>query len=240
MTRPPSGGKWTAGYGPRRNPITGTAETHHGLDINSADGLTLVAPEDGTLTHWGPVPGWAVHGNVAIITGGDGWVHWLSHTDALAPGRTVGDQLTEGDPVAIMGMTGQTNGLHVHWETRHNGDRLDPAAWLARTARTTDTPAQEGPAPMSLRLITSPFYRAAKQHVITNGLDAFPVDDAVAVGLRAGGVPFHAYGEDDGLNPQQAEDAFNAEITLVHRFAGNVNQATAERMAAVFGERLKP
>lgn len=238
MPRRPSNGTITNRFGPRRNPVTGAAETHHGLDIGHDAGDVLIAPEDGILVAYGVVPGWEVHGRVAQILGATGTLHWLSHTDTLVTGRRVGDALTEGQPVALQGITGQTTGKHVHWETRVEGHRDDPEAWLAHHATTTSRTAPKEQPPMALRLITSPFYRQAHQHVLTNGLDAFPIDDAVAVGLRAGGVPVHAYGEDDGLDPQQAEDAFNAEITLVHRFASNINTAAAERMADVFGARL--
>lgn len=238
MPRRPSNGTITDPYGTRVNPITGFTETHHGEDIGADAGLLLVAPEDATIIAYGVQPGWEVHGRVCILQGASGWVHWLSHTDRLALDLGVGATLAEGDAAAYMGLTGQTTGLHVHWETRWQGVRLDPEGWLAHHATATSRTAPKEQPPMAFRLITSPFYRQAHQHVLTNGLDAFPIDDAVAVGLRAGGVPVHAYGEDDGLNPQQAEDAFNAEITLVHRFASNINTAAAERMADVFGARL--
>lgn len=141
MPRPPSNGVWTNRYGPRRNPITGAEETHHGLDINSAAGLTLVFPEDGTLTHWGPISGWSVHGDVAIIDGDSGTTHWLSHTDR--PLAEVGARGREGDDAAVMGLTGQTTGLHVHWETRIGGERRDPEAWLSSTAGRPTTPSPE-------------------------------------------------------------------------------------------------
>ncbi|MGD4206340.1 M23 family metallopeptidase, partial [Xanthomonas citri pv. citri] len=69
-----------------------------------------------------------------ILQGASGWAHWLSHTDRLAHGLEVGAVLAEGAPVAYMGLTGQTTGYHVHWETRWEGARLDPEGWLASFA----------------------------------------------------------------------------------------------------------
>ena len=138
--RPPSEGRWTARYGPRTNPVTGKQETHHGLDINAASGRLLVAPAACTLIGYGVVPGWEAHGRVARLLDDDGYEHWLSHTEYLVHGRAVGDRLSEGDPIAMQGLTGQTTGMHVHWETRLNGSRLDPEAWLARPQSGTDTP----------------------------------------------------------------------------------------------------
>ncbi|MFS0714103.1 M23 family metallopeptidase [Microbacterium sp. 2P01SA-2] len=138
MTRPPSRGRYTDRYGVRVNPVTKRTEGHHGLDINAYAGLILVAPEDVVLDSFGVIKGWEVHGRVAVLRGADGWVHWLSHCDrALVP---VGSRVPEGGDVAVMGLTGQTTGLHVHWETRHNGQRLDPEAWLARPTDNNSRP----------------------------------------------------------------------------------------------------
>jgi len=137
MPRPPSEGPWRDRYGPRTGQFAGD---HHGLDIGDEAGTLLVAPADCTLIDYGPVPGWSAHGRVARLLDKDGWEHWLSHTDRLVPGRAVGDTLREGDPIAYQGVTGLTSGRHVHWETRKDGARLDPEAWLARPQSGTDTP----------------------------------------------------------------------------------------------------
>ena len=134
MPRRPSNGQITDPYGTRVNPITGFTETHHGEDIGADAGLLLVAPEDATIAAYGVQPGWEVHGRVCILQGASGWVHWLSHTDHLAGGLGVGSRLVEGGVVAVMGLTGQTTGYHVHWETRWQGVRLDPEGWLASFA----------------------------------------------------------------------------------------------------------
>lgn len=132
MSQPPSRGRWTDRYGVRVNPVTKRTEGHHGLDINSAAGLFLVAPEDGAVISFGVIDGWEVHGRVLIILGRSGWVHWLSHCNNALIDK--GAPVREGQTVAVMGLTGQTDGLHVHWETRLDGKRLNPEDWLARTA----------------------------------------------------------------------------------------------------------
>lgn len=134
MPRRPSNGQITDPYGTRVNPVTGFTETHHGEDIGADAGLLLVAPEDATIIAYGVQPGWEVHGRVCILQGASGWVHWLSHTDRLALDLGVGATLAEGEAAAYMGLTGQTTGYHVHWETRWQGVRLDPEGWLASFA----------------------------------------------------------------------------------------------------------
>lgn len=231
MPRRPSNGTITDPYGTRVNPITGFTETHHGEDIGADAGLLLVAPEDATIIAYGVQAGWEVHGRVCILQGASGWVHWLSHTDRLALGLGVGATLAEGGAAAYMGLTGQTTGYHVHWETRWQGVRLDPEGWLADHAGLTARPftTDQGDTAMGIRIISSPYYRAAEQQVIHNGFTAKPIPNVVAAALRMGGVPCHDY--DD-------ENHFNAEISEVHSLGRLVSQSAADAMLREFGDRI--
>lgn len=127
--RPPSPGNWSSRYG-MRTASDGTVNFHHGLDIGWAAGRNLVAPEDGEIIHYGRIPGWRL-GQISIIRGKSGYDHWLCHTDKSLRGL---GPVKEGELVAYMGTTDAPGQLHVHWETRKNGERLDPEAWLASFA----------------------------------------------------------------------------------------------------------
>jgi murein DD-endopeptidase MepM/ murein hydrolase activator NlpD len=39
---------------------------------------------------------------------------------------TVGQRVTRGQPIALVGMTGVTTGPHVHWEAKLFGRIVDP------------------------------------------------------------------------------------------------------------------
>jgi len=39
---------------------------------------------------------------------------------------SIGDRVLRGQPVALIGMTGQTAGPHVHWEATLDGRFVDP------------------------------------------------------------------------------------------------------------------
>lgn len=135
--RPPSPGNWSSRYGWRGEGVT--RNFHHGLDIGWAAGRTLVAPEDGEIIHYGRLTGWRL-GIVQIIRGVSGYDHWLAHTDHSLRGL---GPVKEGQPVSVMGDTDAPGQVHVHWETRLNGERLDPEAWLARPAGGDATPFPE-------------------------------------------------------------------------------------------------
>lgn len=81
--------------------------------------------------------------------------------------------------------------------------------------------------PMSaLRIITSPYYRAAKQMVIHNGSVAKSIPNNVGLPLRQAGVESKDY---------DAEQEFNNELTEVWAL-GNIDR---DAMADEFGDRIK-
>jgi hypothetical protein len=121
----------------RWHPILNQWRHHDGEDIGHDAGLILIAPTRAQLVAYSDAGGW---GRRAVLEAGDTTIS-LAHTDRLAPGVNLGDWLDEGDPVAIMGSTGLSTGVHVHWEVIVNGHLVDPAGWLAQTAGTiTPTP----------------------------------------------------------------------------------------------------
>lgn len=82
---------------------------------------------------------------------------------------------------------------------------------------------------MGLRIISSPYYRAAKQQVVHNGLAAKPIPNVVAAALRSGGVASHDY---------NAEQDFNAEITEVWNLGNIVSAEAGKAMLDEFGDRI--
>lgn len=65
-------------------------------------------------------------GNSLIIDHGGGWETQYGHlrkgSIIVKPGQTV----TAGEPIAIMGLSGNTEFTHTHFEVRHNGRPVDP------------------------------------------------------------------------------------------------------------------
>ncbi len=65
-------------------------------------------------------------GNSLIIDHGDGWETQYGHlrkdSIIVKPGQAV----TAGQPIALMGLSGNTEFIHTHFEVRHDGKPVDP------------------------------------------------------------------------------------------------------------------
>ena len=114
----------SAGFG-RAGPLWET--THTGLDFGAAAGTPLVAIGDGTVTSVGDA---GPYGLRTVLTLEDGTDLWYCHqlTATVEPGQ----QVEVGQPIGLVGSTGNSTGPHLHLEVRPGGGvPIDPAAWLA-------------------------------------------------------------------------------------------------------------
>jgi len=102
---------------------------HTGLDFGASTGTDLVAVADGTVTevaYAGP------YGIRTILTLEDGTEIWYCHQ--LTPLVFEGQPIEIGEPLGLVGSTGNSTGPHLHLEVRPGGDApIDPAAWLRAT-----------------------------------------------------------------------------------------------------------
>lgn len=105
---------------------------HTGLDFGAPTGTGLVAVADATVSevaYAGP------YGLRTVLTLADGTDLWYCHQMAslVSPGQTV----EIGDPIGLVGTTGNTTGPHLHLEVHPDGGAAtDPAAWLVAAGMT--------------------------------------------------------------------------------------------------------
>ena len=122
-------------YGMRTNPVTGVYKLHSGIDIScgGSGGQTgpftkkIVAAKAGTVSYAGWCSG---YGNTVMITHSDGYLTLYAHNYTI--NVSVGQQVSQGQQIAIMGTTGNSTGAHCHFEIRNGmwGTTMDPAPYI--------------------------------------------------------------------------------------------------------------
>jgi murein DD-endopeptidase MepM/ murein hydrolase activator NlpD len=110
----------------RRNPFGGRSyEFHGGLDIDGEKGDVVMAPANGTVLKAGWTGG---YGNMLEIDHGNGVTTRYGHLSKI--GVQVGETLTRGQEVALVGSTGRSTGPHLHFEVRINNISVNPRRFL--------------------------------------------------------------------------------------------------------------
>ena len=94
---------------------------HTGIDVAAPFGSLLFAVEDGVVDAVGLVP---VGGRRVCVMHSDKLESCAYHTSLSLV--AVGDHVVQGQPIALVGLTGQTGGPHVHWEVKNNGRIVNP------------------------------------------------------------------------------------------------------------------
>ncbi len=99
--------------------------THTGLDIAASTGTPIKVIADGTVTcasYQGS------YGKLVKIDHGNGLETWYGHTSKMYV--SVGQKVTAGDVIALVGSTGNSTGPHLHLEIRINGEHVNPQNYL--------------------------------------------------------------------------------------------------------------
>ncbi len=122
---PVAAGYNSSSYGWRIDPFNGSKAFHEGLDFPAATGTVIHAAADGIvsfaeLTH--------DYGNIVKVNHGSGLETRYAHASKLLV--KVGERVTKGQAVALVGSTGRSTGPHLHYEIRLNGNSLDPRKYL--------------------------------------------------------------------------------------------------------------
>jgi murein DD-endopeptidase MepM/ murein hydrolase activator NlpD len=98
---------------------------HEGVDIAASSGTPIHAAASGTVIHAGWLGG---YGNLVVVDHGNGLSTAYAHASALLVG--VGQHVTQGQTVSLVGSTGNSSGPHLHFEVRVNGSAVDPLGYL--------------------------------------------------------------------------------------------------------------
>ncbi|MEA2927679.1 MAG: hypothetical protein QOG38_107 [Hyphomicrobiales bacterium] len=120
----------TSGFGVRNDPFLRGPAMHTGLDFRAETGDPARATAAGTIT----IAGWnAGYGKMVEVDHGNGLATRYAHLSAIDV--QVGDTIRIGQVVGKVGSTGRSTGPHLHYETRIDGDPVDPQKFLRAGVR---------------------------------------------------------------------------------------------------------
>ncbi|AEP30786.1 M23 family metallopeptidase [Brumicola nitratireducens] len=125
--RPVDTGWLSSYYGVRKDPFTGRPSMHKGLDFAGKEGEDVIATGAGVVTWSGDRYG---YGKLVEIDHGNGLRTRYGHNAQLSV--EVGDVVTKGQGIALVGNTGRSTGAHVHYEVLKNGQQVDPLPFIYR------------------------------------------------------------------------------------------------------------
>ena len=123
----PAYGWLSSTMGPRKDPITGGADYHSGLDIAGERGQPVYATAAGTVRHVGYK---GAYGNLIIIDHGFGLETRYGHLLKYVARR--GAIVKRGDIIGQVGATGRATGYHLHYEVVANGRLINPLQLLTQ------------------------------------------------------------------------------------------------------------
>tara|TARA_R110001583_G_scaffold67490_7_gene192905 strand:- start:13726 stop:14640 length:915 start_codon:yes stop_codon:yes gene_type:complete len=123
-------GSWiSSAFGTRKDPFSGNLRSHRGVDIAGAVGMSLVATAAGIVTESGKHSG---YGLMVEVQHENGLMTRYAHAIELTV--KVGDVVSKGQQVAVMGNTGRSTGPHIHYEVLKNGRQVNPEYYIYRSA----------------------------------------------------------------------------------------------------------
>jgi murein DD-endopeptidase MepM/ murein hydrolase activator NlpD len=111
----------TSPHGMRWHPILQEYRTHNGVDIGADYGSDIVASDSGvviTSTYDDS------YGNYIMIAHGNNRYTLYAHMSERYAWE--GQEVSQGETIGLVGMTGWATGPHLHFEIYEGGVRIDP------------------------------------------------------------------------------------------------------------------
>jgi len=115
----------TSGFGMRIDPFLRMPAMHTGLDFRGEPGEPIRVTAGGTVTHSGWSGG---YGKMVEIDHGNGLATRYGHLSWIDV--EMGQAVRIGQIVGRLGSTGRSTGPHLHYETRVDGEAVDPQRFL--------------------------------------------------------------------------------------------------------------
>lgn len=123
--RPVVDGYISSYFGERADPFDGHDTVHKGVDFAAERGAQVIAVAAGVVTASEYRQG---YGNLVEINHGNGLVTRYGHNERGLV--SVGQTVTRGQAIALIGSTGRSTGPHVHFEVLKDGHQVDPLRFI--------------------------------------------------------------------------------------------------------------
>jgi murein DD-endopeptidase MepM/ murein hydrolase activator NlpD len=122
--------EFTSGFGVRSDPFLGRPAMHTGLDFRAQSGDPVRATANGKVVSSGWSGG---YGRMVEIDHGNGLSTRYGHLSEI--NVKTGDSVKIGQVIGEVGSTGRSTGPHLHYETRIDGEAVDPQKFLRAGVR---------------------------------------------------------------------------------------------------------
>jgi murein DD-endopeptidase MepM/ murein hydrolase activator NlpD len=120
----------SSGFGARLDPFLRSWAMHSGIDFRGATGEPVFAAASGRVSHAGALGG---YGLLVEVDHGNGIATRYAHLSRIEVKE--GDLVGVGQRVGRIGSTGRSTGPHLHYETRINGEAVDPMRFVRAGVR---------------------------------------------------------------------------------------------------------
>jgi len=122
--------EFSSGFGVRTDPFLGRPAMHSGLDFRASSGDPVRATAIGKVVNAGWQGG---YGQMVEIDHGNGLSTRYGHLSKII--AKVGQSVQIGQVIGEVGSTGRSTGPHLHYETRIDGEAVDPQKFLRAGVR---------------------------------------------------------------------------------------------------------
>lgn len=99
---------------------------HLGIDLAAPKGTKILASHDGMVIYAGR--DFKGFGKMILLESGYGWATIYGHLDKINVRE--GQMIRQGETIGLMGRTGRSTGVHLHFEIRRNKGPVDPLPLL--------------------------------------------------------------------------------------------------------------
>jgi murein DD-endopeptidase MepM/ murein hydrolase activator NlpD len=120
----------SSGFGMRMDPFLRSPAMHTGLDMRGDTSDPVRVTANGTVTTAGVNGG---YGKMVEVDHGNGLATRYGHLSAIDV--KVGERVRIGQIIGKIGTTGRSTGPHLHYETRVDGEAVDPQKYLRAGVR---------------------------------------------------------------------------------------------------------